>query len=132
VPVALAAAVLSSGVGCHSWDTKARDAKAMTAVRSELALLKAPEGYATTDESVGLGEMYAEGSRQYCVADEKAGQVALDAMFRDAGWKPLSTAATPDGTSWRYGKDGHLGTLHLEAAPQPCGHRFRVELAEAL
>ena len=128
--VLLAASVavsLASLVGCD-----ARDAKALTTVRSELALLKAPAGMEPVDENVGLGEMYAEGSRTYCAADEKAGQAALDGMLRDAGWKPLSTTTTVEGTSWRYGKGRHLGSLRLETAPQHCGRRFRVDVVEEL
>ena len=99
---ALVAVVLSCAPGCHG-----RDAKALAVVQGELALLKPPVGLAPTDQAVGLGEMYAEGSQTYCVSDEKAGQIALDSMLRNAGWE-------------------RLGSLSLEARQQECGRRFRV------
>jgi len=124
----LVAAALAFGAGCHG-----RDAKAMAAVESELALLKPPAGVAATDKQAGLGEMYAEGGQNYCVSDEKAGQAALDAMMRSAGWEPVSTSTTPDGIVWRYRKgEKHEGLLTLETQPQPCGRRFRVDVLEPL
>jgi len=125
--LALAAVVLAFGCG-----SRGRDAKAMAAVKRELALLTPPAGIAPADQNVGLGEMYAEGTQTYCVGDEKAGQAALDSMLRKAGWEPTSTSTTADATIWRYTKDQHLGSLVLENQKQPCGRRFRVEVAEPL
>jgi len=127
VLVALLPLVVACGDSRHG-----RDAKAMAVVRSELALLKPPAGMAPAEPQVGLGEMYAEGSQTYCVADVKTGQAAFDAMLRDAGWELLSSENKPDGTLWRYGKGQHLGGLTLETAPQPCGRRFRVDVLEPL
>jgi hypothetical protein len=118
---ALVAVVLSCAPGCHG-----RDAKALAVVQGELALLKPPVGLAPTDQAVGLGEMYAEGSQTYCVSDEKAGQIALDSMLRNAGWEPLSRSTTADATIWHYHKGERLGSLSLETQQQKCGRRFRV------
>lgn len=93
--IALVGVVLACGVGCSG-----RDAKAVAVVQKELALLKPPVGIAPTDERVGLGEMYAEGGQTYCVSDEKAGQVALDSMLRNAGWEPVSTSTTAEAIVW--------------------------------
>jgi hypothetical protein len=125
IVIAFAAAVLAGAAGCVGHE---RDAKAMAVVRSEFVLLKAPAGIAPTDERVGLGEMYAEGTQNYCVGDEKAGQVALDSMLREAGWRLLSTSTAADKTVWQYGKGESLGTLNLETQPQPCGRRFRLDV----
>jgi len=125
--VALLTAVLASGAGCHG-----RDAQAVAAVESELALLKPPVGLSPTDQRAGLGEMYAEGAQTYCVRDEKTAQTALDSMLRQAGWEPVSTSTTADATVWNYRKGGAVGSLTLETQPQPCGRRFRVGLAEPL
>jgi hypothetical protein len=120
---ALVAVVLACAAGCHG-----RDAKAMAVVQGELALLRPPSGLTATDQKVGLGEMYAEGAQTYCVGDEKAGQAALDAMLRDAGWAPLSSSTTADTILWHYRKDQCHGLLVLERQHQPCGRRFRVEV----
>jgi hypothetical protein len=104
----------------------------MEIVRHEFALLQPPAGMHPGEAQVGLGEMYAEGSQAYCVADEKTGQGALDAMMRNAGWKPFTTETTAQGTMWHYRKDARFGILLLETAPQPCGRRFQVQLVEAL
>ena len=125
--IACTGVVLAFGGGCQG-----RDAKAMAVVERELALLAPPPGIAPADPRVGVGEMYAEGTQTYCVADEKGGQVALDSMLRKAGWQPVSTSTTADATIWRYGKDQGLGSLVLESQPQHCGRRFRVEVAEPL
>ena len=127
VLLALLAAVFGSGGACRD-----RDAKAVAVVRSELALLKPPGGSAPTEPQVGLGEMYAEGGQKYCVSDDKAGQIALDAMMRNAGWEPVSSSTTAEGTVWRYHKGEHQGLLTLETQPQPCGRRFRVDVLEPL
>jgi hypothetical protein len=127
VPIAFVSLALSCGEACNG-----RDAKAMAVVRGEFALLQAPAGIAPTDEQVGLGEMYAEGTQTYCVSDAEAGQIALDAMLRHAGWQPVSRSTTADATLWHYQKAQHLGALRLEAAHQPCGRRFRVEVLEPL
>jgi hypothetical protein len=125
--IALVGVVLACGVGCNG-----RDAKAVAVVQKELALLKPPVGIAPTDERVGLGEMYAEGGQTYCVSDEKAGQVALDSMLRNAGWEPVSTSTTPEAIVWRYHKDQRLSSLTLETQQQQCGRRFRVGVFEPL
>jgi hypothetical protein len=125
--IALVALVLAAGAGCHR-----RDAKAVAAVEAELALLKAPVGMTPTDQRVGLGEMYAEGSQTYCVDDEKGGQAALDSMLRTAGWEPLSASTTADARFWHYRKEHCLGSVVLESQPQPCGRRFRVDVVAPL
>jgi hypothetical protein len=125
--IAFVAVVLASGGGCRG-----RDAKAVAVVQRELALLEPPVGIAPTDQRVGLGEMYAEGAQTYCVGDEKAGQVALDSMLRNAGWEPVSTSTTAGRTFWRYRKDRHLGSLSLETQQQQCGWSFRVDVLEPL
>jgi hypothetical protein len=118
---------LSGGLGCQG-----RDAKAVAVVREEFALLKPPAGMTPTDQRVGLGEMYAEGTQTYCVGDEKAGQVALDSVLRNAGWEAVSTSTTADATVWHYRKDQRLGALRLETQPQPCGRRFRIDVLQPL
>lgn len=125
--LALAAFLVACGEGCHR-----RDAKAVAAVEGELALLRPPAGLAPTDQRVGLGEMYAEGAQTYCVSDAKTGERALDSMLRAAGWEPVSTSTTADATVWRYHKGDRLGSLSLEAQPQPCGRRFRIGVVEPL
>jgi hypothetical protein len=125
--IAFAAVVLAVGGGCDG-----RDAKAVAVVERELALLTPPAGMAPTDQRVGLGEMYAEGTQTYCVGDQKAGQAALDSMLRNAGWEPVSASTTADATTWRYRKDQRLGSLVLENQQQQCGRRFRVGVAEPL
>jgi hypothetical protein len=109
-----------------------RDAKAVAVVQRELAVLEPPVGLAPTDQRVGLGEMYAEGSQTYCVSDEKAGQGALDSMLRNAQWEPVSTATTAEATLWRYRKGRRLGSLSLETQQRQCGRRFRVGVFEPL
>jgi hypothetical protein len=88
--IAVAAVVLACGGGCHR-----RDAKAVAVVERELALLQPPIGMTPSDQRVGLGEMYAEGAQTYCLNDEKAGQLALDSMLRNAGWAPCPPQLPP-------------------------------------
>jgi hypothetical protein len=104
----------------------------MATVERELALLQPPVGVTPTDRKVGLGEMYAEGSQTYCLADAEAGQVALDGMLREAGWEPVSSSATADAKVWHYRKDRHLGVLTVETREQDCGRRLRVDVLEEL
>ena len=61
--ITFVAVVLACGEGCDG-----RDARAVAVVQRELALLEPPVGLAPTDQRVGLGEMYAEGSQTYCVS----------------------------------------------------------------
>ena len=121
------AVVVACGEGCHR-----RDAKAVAVVESELAILKPPAGIVPTEQRAGLGEMYAEGAQTYCVRDEKAGEGALDSMLRAAGWEPVSTSSTAEATVWHYHKGERLGSLTLEAQPQQCGRRFRIEVVAPL
>jgi hypothetical protein len=114
-------------VGCHP-----RDRKTMEIVRHELAVLQPPAGMHPSEPQVGLGEMYAEGTQTYCLPDEKTGQVALDTMMRNGGWKPFTTETTAQGTLWHYRKDARFGILLLETVPQSCGRRFQVQVVEAL
>lgn len=109
-----------------------RGSKAMDVVRGEFSLLQPPGGIAPQDQQVGLGEMYAEGVQTYCVKDGNAGRPALDSMLRNAGWEPVSSSTTAGETLWHYRKGQHLGSLRLDAQPQPCGRRFQVEIQEPL
>ena len=125
--IASVAVVLAWGEGCQR-----RDAKAVAIVQRELDLLKPPVGVTPTDQRVGLGEMNAEGAQTYCVNDEKAGQIALDSMLRNAGWEPVSSSTTADATIWHYRKDQCLGSVVLENQQQQCGRRFRVNVVAPL
>ena len=125
--IALSAVVLACLAACQG-----RDTKAVAVVQGEFALLTLPAGITSTDPRVGLGEMYAEGTQAYCVNDAKAGQTALDSMLRNAGWEPVSNSTTGDTPSWHYRKSQRLGALTLEAQPQQCGRRFRVDVLEPL
>lgn len=127
IAIAFAAVALTCAAGCDG-----RDAKAVAVVRNEFSLLKPPAGIVPAGQQVGLGEMYAEGTQTYCVSDEKAGQVALDSMLRDAGWVPVSTSTTADKIVWQYRKDQCLGSLSLETQPQSCGRRFRLDVVAPL
>jgi hypothetical protein len=108
-----------------------RDKKALGAVAKELDLLKPPSGITGSDEKTGLGEMYAEGTRTYCVENQEAGRVGLDSMLRDAGWVPITPSA-PEVTVWRYAKGQGLGTLSLDGKQAQCGWRLRVDVAEPI
>ncbi len=125
--------VVTLAVGCVVACHNPREAKAMETVKAELALLQPPAGMEPTETTPpGLGEMDASGAQTYCVPDEKAGQAALDAMLRKAGWTYQSTETRPDEMVWRYVKGQTLGSLALETQPQPCGRRFVVGIVESL
>jgi hypothetical protein len=129
-------AFLLCGIGCDP-----QGAKAVAEVRWELAHLTPPPGMAPAEQRVELGEMHAFGMQVHCVRDEKMGRVALDVMFRNAGWQPVSASAAWQPISnpstmgtiiQRYRKRGLSGSLSLAAEPQQCGRSFSVGVLDPL
>jgi hypothetical protein len=126
-PPSLVAALLLVAAACGG-----KASKQLDGVRGELASLKTPPGLTAADPQVSLGEMDAFGTQTYCAADEKLGRTALDSMLKDAGWEPVATSGNADATLGQYHKGALRAVLRLDAEPQPCGRRFKVELIAPL